>query len=431
MIKWGHFPDKKTLMSEIIAKPAPVGKHQFVTRPAKARDRLPDERAQILVVEDSSTMRKRLRRALHDYYIVLEAEDGEHAWSILQNNRAIELVLTDIDMPNLDGFELLTRIRASNDPRIKALQVIVVTGADNTKAKQRAFLEGANDFVSKNTDKVELVARVHAHHKLARTILELEDSKRVLSEQAFTDPLTKLTNRRHFFEKCEHEFALMHRHNKNFSVMMIDIDHFKSINDRYGHQAGDYILVRSARVLEENLRQGDALARIGGEEFAVAAPYTSRLGAVVLAERLRKAIQKANFVYNNIRIPVTISLGLATLNRDPGNNVRELLGIADQRLYNAKMSGRNRVGLSTDDPDDSMVISGEIKAACTYLSEVLKMLERSDGHTLETHLPELMEQILPLHDVTNKLLKAHFFGHRVPIKPVPIKSTSKPRSAKS
>lgn len=371
------------------------------------------KKPRIMIAEDSSTMRHRLKRALKDAYEVVEAKDGEEAWSFILKDQDIELLLTDIDMPVLDGYELLARIRSSKIARIKGLQVIVVTGADSTKTKQRAFLEGANDFVSKNSDKVELIARVHAHHKLAHTILQLEESKRILSEQAFTDPLTQLTNRRLFFEKCEADCALMLRHKKNFSVMMIDIDHFKKINDRYGHQTGDYVLNRAARILEENLRQGDVLARIGGEEFSVAAPYTSRLGAMVLAERLRKAVQDAIFSFNGAQFPVTVSIGFATLNRDPGVNIHELLALADQRLYHAKLTGRNRVGLSANDESaDSMVLSGEIKAVCAYLAEVLKMMQKNDVNILENHLYELMEQILPLNELTNTLLKSHFSGQK-------------------
>ena len=206
--------------------------------------------------------------------------------------------------------------------------------------------------------------------------------------------------------------------------MMIYIDHFKNINDRYGHQTGDYVLIRVARILEENLRQGDILARIGGEEFSVAAPYTSRLGAVVLAERLRKAVQDAAFFCNGVQFPITVSIGFATLNRDPGVNIQELLALADQRLYHAKLSGRNRVGLSSNDEStDGMVLSGEIKAVCAYLSEVLKMMQKNDANILENHLYELMEQILPLNELTNTLLKSHFSGQRQghgrnsPIKP--------------
>lgn len=362
----------------------------------------------ILVVEDSVTMRHRLVESLKNDFEIMEANDGEEAWNCINQHHDIEMVLTDIDMPNWDGFKLLTHIRNSEDQRIAQMQVIVVTGADNTKAKQRAFLEGANDFISKNADEVELQARVHAHHKLAQTIIELKKSKQILSEQALTDPLTKLTNRRHFFEKCDHEFNMMKRHKKNFSVMMIDIDHFKTINDRYGHPAGDYILVETGKILQENLRQGDELARIGGEEFAVAAPYTSRLGGVVLAERLRKAVQNKNFIYKDKQIPVTVSIGLASLKRDSGENIRDLLAIADQRLYNAKLSGRNRVGLSTDDPGNGTVLANEIKAACSYFSEVMRMIEQTDETIIKNHIQELMEQIIPLQEMINELLKEHF-----------------------
>ena len=168
----------------------------------QTEDKSQEMTSKILVVDDSVTIRAGLARSLLDNQKIVEAVNGEEAWKLLQEDSQIELVITDLDMPVLDGYELIKRIRTSNVFRIVNIPVIVVTGAEDTRAKQRAFIAGANDFISKTADRIELMARVCAHQKLAQTIRDLEESRRILKMQADTDHLTKLTNRRSFFVKA-------------------------------------------------------------------------------------------------------------------------------------------------------------------------------------------------------------------------------------
>jgi two-component system cell cycle response regulator len=357
----------------------------------------------MLVVDDSATIRAGIARALPEETQIVEATNGEQAWEILQQDKEIELVITDLDMPKQNGFELIKCIRNSGVSRITNIPVIVVTGAEDTNAKYRAFVEGANDFISKNTDKVELMARVRAHKKLAQTIRELEDSKRSLKHQADTDSLTKLTNRRSFFSRASKDLATTRLHEDYFSVLMIDIDHFKAINDTYGHQAGDYVLVEVAKILSHNVRNNDTLARIGGEEFAIALPYSTRLASVVMAERLRKAIQTAKFEFAGNIIPVTISLGLATVDCGVECEIEHLMAIADKRLYIAKRKGRNRL-CASDSEDDLTDPENEIPK----LDEALTMLDHGNDRDLAEHLHTLIRQTLPLFKLGNEYYKNCF-----------------------
>lgn len=298
---------------------------------------------QILLVEDSLTTAALVGNYLSGSYRILHAKDGAEAWEMLQRTPDIELVLTDIQMPHLTGHQLLVKIRKSDNARLRSLPVIVMTTADDNVDRNLAFLNGANDFITKPIDELELQARVNMHHKLARTIRELEESRRRLAEQAMTDPLTQLRNRRAFFESGSKCLARARRHNGDMAVMLFDIDFFKKINDTYGHQSGDEALVAVAAILTSMSRAEDTVARMGGEEFAILLPDTNRLGTAVLAERMRIAIEKERFILGGKIVPITVSIGIASRDADPVDTVDQLLNIADKRLYLAKQSGRNRI----------------------------------------------------------------------------------------
>ena len=302
----------------------------------------------ILVVEDSLTSVAVISRDLRERYSLLHARDGDDAWEVLQTDTRIELVITDVQMPRVSGQQLLKLIRQSEDARIRSLPVIVMTTADDNADKHLAFLNGANDFLNKPVDPLELQARVNVHHRLARTIHELEVSKVALAEQATTDSLTRLKNRRMFYTQAEQNLAVCRRYAKDMSVLLLDIDHFKKVNDTYGHHAGDQVLVRIAQLLTMMVRGGDTVARFGGEEFAALLPETNRLGAAVMGQRIRAGIEKEEIIVEGRQIPVTVSIGIATLAAEEVTSIDQLLNIADRRLYLAKNSGRNRICVSDD-----------------------------------------------------------------------------------
>lgn len=318
----------------------------------EAEDRPPEDepRPCILLVEDSPTTLGSLSKPLSESYSPLAAHDGVDAWKLLQTHPEIELVITDLDMPRMSGQELLVKIRQNDNSLISNLPVIVIAGPVEKDDRDLAFKNGANDFVTKPIDPSELQARVRVHHKLARTIRELEMSRRALAEQATTDPLTRLKNRRAFFQEGRQGFALSQRSHNSLSVMELDIDHFKRVNDTYGHQAGDKVLIGIAQLLTRMSRSVDTVARMGGEEFAIILPETDRGGAAVLAERIRAAAADMPFHASGHPISLTISIGVATSGNDDADSITALLGIADRRLYGAKKRGRNRVCV-TDDAD--------------------------------------------------------------------------------
>jgi diguanylate cyclase (GGDEF)-like protein len=302
----------------------------------------------ILLVEDSMTSMAVISRDLRQHFRLRHARDGEEAWQMLQGDPEIELVITDIQMPRVSGQQLLKLIRLSDEPRIQNLPVIVMTTANDNADKHLAFLNGANDFLNKPIDPLELQARLGVHHRLARTLRELEESLNALAEQATTDSLTGLKNRRMFYGQSEQNLAACRRSGQDISVLLFDIDHFKKVNDTYGHHAGDEVLIHVARLLKNMMRSADTVARFGGEEFAALLPETNKLGAAVLGERIRATIEREKIVVGGQHIPVTVSIGVATLPASELETVDQLLRVADQRLYLAKHNGRNRICVSDD-----------------------------------------------------------------------------------
>lgn len=304
-------------------------------------------RPSILLVEDSATTSVRLSKYLAGSYRLLHAKDGAEAWDMLTSSPEIELVITDINMPKLTGHQLLVKIRKSPDRHISTLPVIVMTTASDAD-RNLAFLNGANDFITKPIDELELQARVNVHHKLTQTIRELEASRRALAEQVTTDPLTRLKNRRAFFDNGTQHLAVARRHGADLSVIVADLDHFKSINDNYGHQAGDEALIAVARILLQLTRAGDTAARLGGEEFALLLPDTNPLGAAVLAERVRAAVERERFIVAEQPVQLTLSIGVASFTVEGSTTIDQLLYVADQRMYLAKKLGRNRICVNND-----------------------------------------------------------------------------------
>lgn len=357
-----------------------------------------DYKPLILIVDDSPTIRLSLSRALKDEFLPVEAVDGEQAWEFINSDSRIEVVITDLSMPKLDGLGLVKRMRDSVVMRLRNMPVIMVTGDDDTEARENAFLTGANDFVAKTSDRVELLARLRAHRKLAVTLRELEESQRELREQANTDPLTRLANRRFFTHIANKELSLMRRQKEHFAVLMMDIDHFKNTNDTFGHAAGDYVLKKVARALSSNIREEDTVARVGGEEFVVSSPYTNRLAAIVLAERLRKAVELLDIQFEGNTIPVTISIGIAMQPQD-GDDLEALLAAADERLYTAKNAGRNRFCAASKNQEEQSIDADKV---CPKLDEAITMIKHGNLQRLMPHMPKLLEELIPLFELSNE-----------------------------
>jgi diguanylate cyclase (GGDEF)-like protein len=311
----------------------------------------------ILVAEDDRVSALRLCRALEKMgHAVDVVSDGAEAWRRVCEGR-VGLLISDWEMPAMDGLELCRRIRARPDALYT--YIILLTARDTRDDRVAGLQAGADDFLTKPVDAGELVARLN----IARRILSMQDELRahaaqlaelhaalerqnallerqnaLLAEQAASDGLTGLNNRRHFDEALRSALSFAHRHNQPMSLVLLDVDHFKSYNDTFGHPSGDDVLRALAEILKSLARDHDVVARYGGEEFALVLPATDEGGVRAVAERLRASIASHPWPLR----PVTASFGLATT-AATAPDAAALIAEADQALYASKVRGRDRV----------------------------------------------------------------------------------------
>jgi len=300
----------------------------------------------ILAVDDNETNIDILLELLGEKYDVMVAIDGVSALEIAQEEE-IDLILLDIMMPEMDGYEVCKRLK--QNPKTKEIPVIFLTAKSDEDSIEKAYDVGGIDYITKPFRPKELLARVNRELKIQSLIKELKASYEKLQELAQTDPLTRLYNRRYFSEISSNILNLAKREKKPLSVVMLDIDKFKRVNDTYGHQVGDEVIVSLANILKANKRESDIVCRYGGEEFVILLPNTPIDGAVNFANKLREKVQ--NYILNlddGTTLKFTISLGVASVNLEKEESIEKALNRADEALYESKNSGRNRVSLKED-----------------------------------------------------------------------------------
>ncbi|SIN84373.1 response regulator receiver modulated diguanylate cyclase [Singulisphaera sp. GP187] len=290
----------------------------------------------ILVADDESTPALFLRRTLERLgHEVVVASNGLEAWERLQAD-AFRLVITDWMMPGLDGLDLCRRIRGRGDSSY--IYIILLTAREGLQDRLAGLTAGADDFLSKPMDPAELAARVGIAGRIVAMQEELERKNVQLAELATTDGLTGLKNRRCFDEALTTACSFAVRCGYPLSLMMFDVDHFKTLNDSFGHPAGDSVLATLAEILRSETRDHDVVARYGGEEFTVLLPATVAEEASQLADRLRMTVRNHPWSQR----AVTVSAGVATTGADLATGPA-LLEAADRALYHSKRSGRDRV----------------------------------------------------------------------------------------
>jgi two-component system, cell cycle response regulator len=259
------------------------------------------------------------------------ADGGIHGLEVARREKP-DLILLDLDMPDMSGFEVCRALKADQD--LCMIPVLFLSGSAGAEDKVRGLDLGAVDYVTKPFDAFELRARVRA----ALRTKHLQD---MLFEHAHIDPLTGLPNRRALAERLQSEWARIQRHGGRLSFIMADIDHFKRINDRYGHHVGDKLLQEVAHAIAGQCREVDLPSRCGGEEFAILVPDEVATGAVSLAERCRQEIEKACVLVSDETVRTTASFGVA--DAAGADSPEALMKQADVAMYRAKEAGRNRV----------------------------------------------------------------------------------------
>lgn len=303
----------------------------------------------VLVIDDSKSYREQIVRALQDAQLFDDyctANGGLKGFQFLTENK-VDLIICDLVMPQIDGLKFLQLMKTR--PDLGNIPVIILTVKADLKEKLEGLEQGASDYLTKPFDAAELVARVKIHLKMKKLQDELKSANEHFKQLSNIDPLTNLYNRRFFTEVIEAELHRSSRFRSYVSLLVVDIDHFKKVNDIYGHQAGDKVLSAVAEKLREGLRTYDIASRYGGEEFVLVLPNTPLDKAMEVAERLRKAVQSLSFLIPLDRVEVTVSIGLAAFPTQHVDCFNALFTRADAALYRAKQNGRNRVEAAAED----------------------------------------------------------------------------------
>jgi two-component system, cell cycle response regulator len=347
-----------------------------------------------LIVDDSRFVRTTFNRILSAAFTVHEEADGEAGWQALQNDTSIGMLFTDLDMPKLDGFGLIERLRASGDARLAKLPVVVISGNENESAKKRALDIGANDFISKTADAPEILARIDNLMRLHAAKTELQQTKQSLELSATHDPLTATLTRHYLVTEGQKRFSFARRHNSPLAVMALRIDSHAEVARAVSKEVADQILARVAKLISGMLRAEDSIGRLADASFMVISSGTGMPQLQAFARRLREQLEAAKVSYGGKVLRMRVSTGVACLGVDTSGSIEELIKLGVQRLDKAA----EPVAAPAAEPaaPSRAALPAEIEAA-------LQVLERLDAVRLDQLADEIARRLAPLVQAALKL----------------------------
>ncbi|ADR34639.1 response regulator receiver modulated diguanylate cyclase [Sulfuricurvum kujiense DSM 16994] len=287
----------------------------------------------VMVVDDSSVFRNQIKKMVENlFFQVFALAHGEEALLILEQNPDIKMIITDYNMPVMDGLQLTEEVRKTYDKN--QLSIFVLSSVDSPEVSAMFLKRGANDFINKPFSKEEFSCRLN-------NAIEALENIETITNYASRDFLTGLYNRRYFFNTIEPYFSNAVDSEEEFVVAMVDIDHFKKINDTYGHDVGDKAIIHLSEILRSGVQHQDVVARFGGEEFCIVLKNTTRENAIGVLERIRQQVSLSPLmIANQSEVSFTISIGAALEHED---TLTDTINEADAKLYQAKSTGRNKV----------------------------------------------------------------------------------------
>jgi len=295
----------------------------------------------ILVVDDDEDIRSLFKFLLeNEGYEVVTAPSCKDCFEIIRKNKP-GLIILDILLPGEDGIEILKKLRGN--PQFASIPVILISALRDTDHIVRGLQAGANDYVTKPINGPILLARIETHLKLGSLVNRLKRQKDILSKMAALDELTGIYNRRFLFDILTSEIERKTRYKRSLSLLMMDIDHFKRVNDKHGHPVGDKTLQRFVDLVGTSLRSNDVFCRYGGEEFCAILPETDTTQAEKVAKRIQSSIEETSITISGIQIYLTVSIGVVTSGPDHEQSAWEIIEHSDKALYMAKRNGRNCV----------------------------------------------------------------------------------------
>ncbi|MFC1684693.1 diguanylate cyclase domain-containing protein [Pseudomonadota bacterium] len=291
----------------------------------------------ILIVDDSKVIRWAAAKILDKDHAILEACNGQEGWDILQSDENIGLIFSDLQMPEMDGYELLEKIRSSDDPRLMNMPVVVITSQDDDDSAREKIMErGATDFISKPFDSLTLKSRASAYLSYGKQVAELE-------EQVEHDKLTGLANKRFFYAHGEKALALASRHETNLTIALIEIEHFGKIIEKFGKNVAAQVIIKVGKHIPVDLRKEDLAARIETARFALVLPMTNRIGCLRAVARLCNEISALNLKAGGEAIPLNVSAGISSADEQKDVEFTTIADQALEALATASSAGGNSI----------------------------------------------------------------------------------------
>lgn len=347
----------------------------------------------ILIVDDSRMVRASIIKHLKGHYEIREEGDGEAAWQTLVLDHDIRAVISDLSMPVMDGFGLLARIREAKVSRLRQLPLIMISGEEDEEARDRALALGANDFITKGIGTAELLARVDSLVRLARAEEALDQHR----ELQLRDPHSGLFTRAYLEAQAEQALSLAGRQHSPASVLVLGFDELERYSTQYGGALVDKLQERFAKLLAHNIRKEDSLGHYTDASFAIVSPGTPGAASEAFANRLRGAVESANIAVHGQRLPLTISIGVASVPADGERDAAALLALAEARRAAAAAAGGNRAVGPAAAAEPAAPRGGQ----AVSVDQALALLAAGRDEELRPQAAALAQALMPLLSFLN------------------------------
>lgn len=345
----------------------------------------------VLIVDDSRMVRASIIKRIRDRFDFREEADGEAGWQTLLVDDSIQVVLSDLTMPKLDGYGLLERVRSSRVQRIADIPVIMISGDEDDAARERARELGATDFITKGIGTVELIARIESASRLNSTRRQLADSREALAAASPIDPDSGMATPQYMEIHGAQLLSAAVRQRGEVSVLIVGIDNFGDIVRSFGRHVTDLIMRKLAKVLATKVRKEDTFSQIGEGQFAIITPDISLASAEQFANRMRSVIAATAMQYRGQTLRISLNIGVANSLSDNADSVSQMLGLAVARADMAQREGGNAVRSSGGEPQKFAWTAGIVS-----IERALLLIKSGASDEIDAQLPALIYRLLPL-----------------------------------
>ena len=357
------------------------------SNPGGMPSQIPKQR--VLLVDDSRIVRTTLSRLIRKSFDVREEANGEAGWQAISTDPSIVVVFSDLQMPVLDGFALLERIRQSEDPRVRGIPVIVISGDEEDATKKRARAAGANDFITKTTDGTEILSRIDNLLHLVEAKQQLVVNKEALDQTVTRDPVTGAFTPHYLAIEGGKHYSHARRHGGLLAVLTFRMDSYGEITQKVGKNVADQLLARIAKLVMGTLRAEDSMGRTAEASFAVIFPGTSSQQALSFARRMHDQLDKAQVTYRDQVLKIRTSIGLAALDVDTVASIEDLMKMAHQRLQDAASRKAQR---TVDQEEVSPLKPATLPSD---IDRAVQLIEHADAQQLGDAASEMLRRMLP------------------------------------